>query len=400
MKKSYGYVIVGGGLSGASAVKGIRGRDPDGGILLLGAEAHRPYDRPPLSKKLWLGKKKLEDIFIGPPDFYEKNKVDLRLGSRAVSLDLKTKEIRDSSGNVFGYEKLLLATGCAPRKLDIPGGSLRDVCYFRSLDDYIFLKERAREGRSVIIVGGGFIGSELAAVLSVNNVSVTMLFPSSYLCNRVLPEALGLAVQKDFMDRGIRVLANTTPSAIEQKDGRLFVATKERGTLTADMLVAGVGVTPSAELAISAGLKTGDGIEVDGHLRTSDGSVYAAGDVASFPYTELGERKRVEHWDNAMSQGKVAGENMAGAEKEYDYMPYFFSDLFDFGYEAVGDVSSRLEVVVDWFEENRKGVLYYLKDNIVRGVMLCNVWEKVEEARELIREKKAVSAQLLKGRIR
>mgnify|MGYP003451979405 FL=1 len=400
MALSYRYIIVGGGLAGASAIKGIREHDAEGSIVLLGAEGHRPYDRPPLSKKLWLGKKKVEDIFIGEPGFYEKNGVELQLGKRVVALDTKAHEVKDASGKVYRYEKLLIATGCSPRKLDIPGGDLREVCYFRSLDDYTFLREKAAEGASAIIIGGGFIGSELAAVLSVNKVSVTMVFPSDYLCNRVLPPSLGLSVQKDFIDRGIRVLANTTPTAIEQKGKEFFVSTKERGVLESDIVVVGPGVAPSIELAEGALLKTGDGIEVDSRLCTSDPDVYSAGDAASFPYKELGVRKRVEHWDNAMSQGRLAGENMAGADKEYDYMPYFFSDLFDFGYEAVGEVSSRLDVVAHWQEENKKGVLYYLKENMVRGVMLCNVWDKVEEARQIIRKKEVVTAEGLKGRIR
>lgn len=399
MALSYKFIIAGGGLAAASAVKGIREHDPDGSILLLGSEAHRPYDRPPLSKKLWLGKKKVEDIFIGQPGFYEKNGVELALGKKAVALDTQAHELRDASGKAYKYGKLLIATGCSPRKLDIPGGDLKDVCYFRTLDDYVFLKEKAREGASVVIIGGGFIGSELAAVLSVNKVSVTMVFPSDYLCNRVLPPQLGLSVQKDFIGKGIRVIANTTPTAIERKGEKFFVTTRERGVLESDIVVVGAGVAPSIELAAGAHLKTGDGIEVDSRLRTSSPDVYAAGDVASFPYKELGGLKRVEHWDNAMSQGKLAGENMAGANKEYDHMPYFFSDLFDFGYEAVGEVSSRLDVVAHWQEENKKGVLYYLKDNVVRGVMLCNVWEKVEEARELIRKKEVVTAEALKGRI-
>src|SRR4030067_2252028 len=195
MKRNYRYIIVGGGLAGASAIKGIREHDSAGSILLVGAEPYMPYDRPPLSKKLWLGKKKVEDIFIDPSGFYEENGVDLRIGTRAASLDAKARELRDEAGAIFGYEKLLLATGAAPKKLDIPGGSRKEVCYYRSLDDYSRMREKAVEGARAIIVGGGLIGSELAAALSVNKVSVTMLFPSPYLCSRGLPEALGPSVQ-------------------------------------------------------------------------------------------------------------------------------------------------------------------------------------------------------------
>lgn len=400
MKGNYRYIIVGGGLAGASAIKGIREHDKDGSILLFGAEPHRPYDRPPLSKKLWFGKKKVEDIFIDPPDFYEKNGALLKLGAKAVSLDAKARELKDEAGAVYGYEKLLLATGATPRKLNIPGGPLKGVCYYRSLDDYSRLREQAAEGASAIVIGGGFIGSELAAALSINKVSVTMIFPSPYLCNRVLPEALGRAVQDDFINRGVRVFAKTSPASFEYKDKKFIVKTVDNRVFEADMLVVGVGVAPSVELAEGAGLILGDGIDVDSTLQTSDPHVYSAGDSAYFPYRELGRKMRVEHWDNALSQGHLAGENMAGAGKEYGHMPYFFSDLFDFGYEAVGDVNASLEVVADWQEENKKGVLYYLKDGKVKGVMLCNVWDKVETARELIRKKETATATSLKGWIR
>lgn len=399
MKRKYGYIIIGGGLAGASAIKGIREHDKDGSILLLGAEPYMPYDRPPLSKKLWFGKKKVEDIFIDPPGFYEKNGVELRLGIRAVSLDAKARELKDETGGAYGYEKLLLATGASPRKLDIPGGSLKEVCYYRSLDDYSRMREKAAEGASAIVVGGGFIGSELAAALCVNKVSVTMIFPSPYLCSRVLPEALGRAVQDDFISRGVKVFAKTSPASFEYDEGRFTVKTADHRVFEADMLIVGAGVAPSVELAEGAGLKLGDGIDVDSRLRTSDPDIYSAGDAAYFPYRELGRKMRVEHWDNALSQGHLAGENMAGAAKEYVHMPYFFSDLFDFGYEAVGEVSSSLEVVPDWQEENKKGVLYYLKDGNIAGVMLCNIWDKVDEARALIRKKETVSAESLKGLI-
>ena len=170
--------------------------------------------------------------------------------------------------------------------------------------------------------------------------------------------------------------------------------------MEADFTLAGLGIVPNTELAQRCGVETDDGILVDEELTTSHPDIYAAGDVANFPYLALGQRKRIEHWDHAVNHGKQAGRNMAGANEQYDYMPYFFSDLFEFGYEAVGQVDSRLQVVADWQEKNEQGVLYYLDDGIVQGVMLCNVWDKVEEARELIRKRTPVSEEALKGQIR
>ena len=395
----YRYIIVGGGLAGEKAIKGIRSRDREGSILLLAAESHRPYDRPPLTKKLWFGKKKLEDIYLDPPDFYEKDGVSMRLGTRAVKCDATEKTVHDETGAAFQYEKLLIATGGTPRTLDIPGGQLEDIFYYRSIDDYTRLRGLAREGASAIVIGGGFIGSEIAAALNVNKVDVTMLFPSAYLCSRVFPEPLGTHIQEDFEKRGVRIFSHTTPTAIRKKGGRFAFTAKGR-EFEADILIVGAGISPNIELARSAGIKADDGIHVNEFLQSSDVDVFAAGDCANFPYKALSKRMRVEHWDNALTQGTVAGENMAGATKPYDHMPYFFSDLFDFGYEAVGEVNSALQTFADWQQENSKGVIYYLSDNRVRGVMLCNVWDKVEEARELIRKGETHTPASLKGAIR
>ena len=396
----YRYIIVGGGLAGASAIKGIRGRDREGSILLLCAEPHIPYDRPPLTKKLWFGKKKLEDIYLNPSEFYEKDGVSARLGVRAVKCDATEKTLHDETGASFQYEKLLMATGGSPRILDIPGGSLEDIFYYRSIDDYTRLREKAKEGASAIVVGGGFIGSEIAAALNINKVEVTMIFPSAYLCSRVFPEALGLHIQEDFEKRGVHIFGHTTPAAIQRKGRKFVVTTTKKQSFEADILIVGAGIAPNIELARSAGIKADDGVHVNEFLQTSDPDVFAAGDCANFPYKALSKRTRVEHWDNALMQGALAGENMAGAMRPYDHMPYFFSDLFDFGYEAVGDVNSGLQTYADWQEENAKGVIYYLNENRVRGVMLCNVWDKVEDARTLIRKGEVNTPASLKGAIR
>ncbi|HBG46565.1 MAG TPA: pyridine nucleotide-disulfide oxidoreductase [Deltaproteobacteria bacterium] len=399
MDGRYRYVIIGGGLAGASAIKGIRERDMDGRVMLLGAEADRPYDRPPLSKKLWFGQKKLEDIFLEPTDYYEKNGVDLRLGTRAVKLDANEKTVIDDTGGVYGYEKLLIATGGSPRALQIPGGDLEEIFYYRYIDDYRRLRQKAAAGASALVIGGGFIGSEIAAALSFNGVEVTMIFPSSYICDRVFPEPLGRAVEASFIKKGIRLFPDARPASVAKKGDRFILKTVDGRSFESDMVIAGIGITPAVELARSAGIKTEDGITVDEFLRTSEQDVFAAGDCAFFPYKALDRMTRVEHWDNALTQGRRAGLNMAGAKEPYDHMPYFFSDLFDFGYEAVGEVSSNLDTFADWQEENMKGVVYYLKERRVRGVMLCNVWEKVDEARSLIRKGGELTPEDLLGAI-
>jgi len=398
--KTYTYVIVGGGLAGASAVQGIRELDKKGAILLIGGEQHLPYDRPPLSKKLWFGQKTVEEIFLHPREFYDQNGVDLLLGIFVTSLDDGKRTIADDKGRTFSYEKLLLATGGVPTRLPIPGGDIEGICYYRSLDDYLRMRKEAAEGKSAVVVGGGFIGSEIAAALTVNKVEVTMIFPGSYICSRVFPEPLARALEKNFVQRGVKILTGDSPASFAKNEGRFVVTTTVGRRIESDMVVVGIGIRPSIELAHKAGLKTGNGIILNEYLQSSDPDIYAAGDNAFFPYQALGQQMRLEHWDCALNQGMQAGRNMAGAKEPFTYMPYFFSDLFEFGYEAVGEVNAGLETFADWQKENDMGVIYYLKDGRVRGAMMCNVWDKVEAARKLIRRGQSGSPESLRGAIR
>jgi len=397
---SYKYVIVGGGLAGASAVEGIRQIDTDGAILLLCGEDRRPYHRPPLSKGLWTGKKKLEKIHVHNEAFYADNGAELVLGTRVASLDPRGKTVTADGGRQWRYEKLLLATGGEPRRLDVPGGELDALCYFRGVNDYLSLRPRAGNSKTAVVVGGGFIGSELAAALTAVGTAVTMVYPGQQLCSRVFPPSLGRAVQEDFRRRGVTIRTGDKPVSFARADGRLVTRTAGGGEIASDIVVVGVGIAPATALAESAGLRCSDGIEVDELLRTSDGDIFAAGDDARFPYKALGRAVRVEHWDNARAQGRQAGRNMAGAAEPYDYMPYFFSDLFDLGYEAVGDVDGRGETFADWQSENVKGVVYYRREGKVRGALMCGVWDKVDSARELIRAGKTLGDSDLRGAIR
>lgn len=400
MAEHYPYVIVGSQLAGASAVEGIRGVDTEGAILLVGQEAALPYDRPPLSKGLWLGKKRPEEIFLHEQSYYDDQGVTLKTGVEVLQVDATRKMISDSSMESYEYEKLLLATGGSPRRLNAPGGNLPGVCYYRTIEDFQRIREQAKKGSSALVIGGGFIGSEMAAALCANGVAVMMIYAGPYLCDRVFPRGLGHAMESVYESKGVSIRSNLGLTQVEERDGRVIAQTSGGDEIAADFALAGLGIVPNVELAERSGLEIDDGILVDEELQTSHPDIYAAGDVANFPYIALGQRRRIEHWDHAVNQGKQAGRNMAGAGERYEYMPYFFSDLFEFGYEAVGQVDSRLQVVADWEQEYEKGVLYYLDGGVVRGVMLCNVWDKVEEARVLIREGRQVSEEALSGRIR
>jgi 3-phenylpropionate/trans-cinnamate dioxygenase ferredoxin reductase subunit len=400
MKHRYDYVIVGGGLAGASAIQGIRELDATGSILLIGEEGHLPYDHPPLSKKLWFEKIKVDEIFLHDRAFYDTHGVTLVSGAKVARLGSTAKTLTTADGATCGYGKLLLATGCKARTLTIPGGDLDGICYFRSLDDYLRTRGVAAEGKSAVVIGGGFIGSELAAALNINKLNVTMIFPGETLCDRVLPDYLGRAVQRRYVEKGIRILASDKPVSFSRNGSKFTTRTEKGETIASDIVIVGVGVIPEMELAKSGGLEVGNGIVVNEYLETSKPDIYAAGDNAFFPYRVLGQPMRVEHWDHALNQGKWAGRNMAGAHDPYTYQPYFFSDLFEFGYEATGEVDSRLETFADWQKENDTGIIYYLREGKVRGVMMCNVWDKVEAARELIRKGETLMPEKLRGLIR
>jgi 3-phenylpropionate/trans-cinnamate dioxygenase ferredoxin reductase component len=391
------YLIVGAGLAGTSAIEGIRELDQNRSITMIGSENHLPYDRPPLSKKLWFGQKKVEDIFLHDRTFYDNNGVMLLLGRRVVELDAKSKTVRDSNGEIHQFGKLLLATGGVPQTLRVPGGDIDGVCYYRYLDDYLRTRELTAAGKSAVVVGGGFIGSELAAALCINKVNVTLINHSVYLCKRVFPESLGLAMERLFQSRSIRMLKGQGPASFERKGSRLVVRIADGEQIEVDMVIAGVGIRPADDLAKHAGLNVDNGVIVNEYLQTSNPDIYAAGDIARFPYRALGPTTRLEHWDNALNQGKHAARNMAGAHDPFTYMPYFFSDLFEFGYEAVGEVDSRLETFADWQKENEKGVIYYMKEGKVRGAMMCNVWDKVRAARELIERGETMPTGKLRG---
>ena len=371
----YRYVIVGGGMTGDSACRGIRDHDQEGSIGLFGAEAHEPYARPPLTKGLWSGKEE-SSIFRGTTGLG----VDVHAGSRIVALDLDGHTVTDDAGTAHGYEKLLLATGGSPRHLPGDGSG---VVYFRTLDDYRQLRELAGDGVRFAVVGGGFIGSEITAALSSTGSQVTIVFPEDGIGARLFPAELAAFVNGYYREKGVTVLDGELVDSVDQGS----LTTKSGKTVDADAIVAGLGIVPATDLAESAGLEVDDGILVDDLGRAGGrDDVFAAGDVARFPVPALGGSRRVEHEDHANTHGRVVGANMAGAGTPYDHLPFFYSDLFDLGYEAVGDVDSRLGTVAEWADPNRKGVVAYLDESgVPRGFLLWDVWDKVDDARELIR---------------
>ncbi len=376
MNTSSKYLIIGGGIAAHAACMAIRERDPNGVITLLNAEKHAPYDRPPLSKKLWKGQS-VDSIQrdTGKLD------INLQLDVVAIGGNPYARQVHDDRGNTHSYQKLLLATGSQPRRFPFADP---DVTYFRTLDDYRRVREVAERSGRFTVVGGGFIGSEMAAALCDFGCKVTLLFPEHGIGAGIFPSALSQFLNDYYWQRGVTVMPNETVKHISTDNGKASLTTSGGLTIHSDAIIAGLGVEPEVWIAQAMGLQTGNGVHVDRQLRTSSPNVFAAGDVANFYNPYLGKRQRVEHEDNALAMGRIAGLNMVECTESYDHIPFFYSDLFDLGYEAVGNLSSSLVTIQEWDDPFRKGTVYYTREGLVQGVLLWNIWDRLEQARDLI----------------
>jgi 3-phenylpropionate/trans-cinnamate dioxygenase ferredoxin reductase component len=376
-------------MAGASAIEGIRTHDRDGRILLISRENLTPYQRPYLSKDLWFGKHTLAELPVYADSFYAENHVDLSLRREIVELEASSHTLWDDHDAVVTYDKLLLATGGKPRILDAVGESLVGVHYFRLLEDYLFLAQHVEQIQHALVLGGGFIGLEIAAAIRHAGKEVTLVYPEEYPLARILPRELGQFVADFYRGKGVETISGEVVASLDAGQGLVHARTRAGNTISTQLVVAGVGMVPAIGLAEANGLEIGNGIEVDEYARTSDASIWAAGDVAEFPYLALGTRTRIEHVDHAIFHGRLAGENMAGANRVYDHLPMFFSDFFELGWEAVGETTSSHRVDAVWGEPFKDGVLFYVNhDDVVRGVMLWNRWGLVDWARDIIRAQK------------
>jgi NADPH-dependent 2,4-dienoyl-CoA reductase/sulfur reductase-like enzyme len=393
MDHVHDYLIIGGGMAADAAAKAIAEVERGANIGIVGDDVSPPYQRPPLSKALWKGDKSLADIDLATAQ----SGATLHLGRRIASLDRAGHVARDAQGDAYRYRRLLLATGATPRALGFDGGER--LIDFRTLADYQALRRYAKPGAHIAVIGGGFIGSELAASLCGIGCKVTMLFPGRSIGAGRYPDGLCAYLDAYYREQGVELRAGIKVTGGRAVDGGVELELSEGGALCVDAVVAGIGVTPNTTLAEQVGLAIDNGIVVDAQLRSSDADIWAAGDVANFHSVALDRRMRVEHEDAAIGMGRHAGRAMAGVAEDYVSQPFFYSDLFDLGYEAVGLLDSRLQVVEDWREPNREGVIYYLDGGRVRGVLLWNVWDQVDAARALLAESGPFDAASLRGRL-
>lgn len=398
--KEYNIVILGGGLAGGYAAAALveAGLEP-GELGIISAEQMLPYDRPPLSKQFLLGEKDRDSLLINERDFYEEHGIDVFLDNRATGLDLQARHIQLENGETVKFDKLLIATGAGVRTLGVPGADLDNIFYLRRVGDARRIHEAAENAEQAVVIGGSFIGMEVASVLQRLGVETTMVFPEERVWEAFFTPEMSAYFEQVYGDRGVTILPEAKVVGFSGDGTVSRVEVTQRGkslTLPADFVVAGVGVEPNVDLFKSTALELDNGIVVDRFLETSIDDIYAAGDVANFPDQIFDRRKRIEHWDNARSQGEHAARVMMGDRQPYVHVPYFFSDVFDKSYEFWGDnrqadrVIHRGDVASGSFS-----VWWFRGDHVVAAFVMDRPERERELAPKWIRTQATVSAKAL-----
>lgn len=385
LQESYDHVIVGGGIVADKAARAIHERTPDATVVILTRDGEGPVFRPDLTKGLWLDEStSVRDIDLGTA---ADTGVQLVTDTTVTSVDPSSHTVTTDGGDTVGYGTLLLATGASARTLD--GVDDDRVAYIRSVSDYRALRDKVSDSTRVAVVGGGYIGSETAVALNAVGATVDIYTPDERVLGHMFPESITGHLEDVYADNGVRVHHGFLLDHLDTSGETLTLVSENGDAVTADLAVIGFGAVLNTGLAEDAGLPLEDsGVAVDSSLRTSEPDIYAAGDIAEFTDPLLG-RRHVEHVDNAEQSGTVAGENMAGGTSTYEYTPLFFSDIFDDGYEAVGTLSTELDVLEDWNDDHTAAVVYYLRDDVAEGVLLWNTWDSVPKARDIMAASKA-----------
>jgi 3-phenylpropionate/trans-cinnamate dioxygenase ferredoxin reductase subunit len=398
MTRPQTFVIVGGGLAGAKAAEALRTEGFDGRVVLLADEPERPYDRPPLSKDYLQGKSEKEKIYVHPERWYVDNDVELLLNCPASHIDVTAHQLTVQSGEQFGYDKLLLATGSSPRHLKVPGSDLDGVLYLRRVADCEAIKAAFVTAMRVAIVGAGWIGLETAAAARAAGVEATVLETAELPLVRVLGPEVAEIFLNLHSGHGVTMLMGVEVAEITGVDHQVTgVRLADGRHIDADVVVVGVGIAPNTELGEAAGLTIDNGIVVDEYLQSSDPDVFAAGDVANVWYPLLGRHLRLEHWSAALNQGPVAAVNMMGGAVAYDRVPYFYSDQYDLGMEYSGFVDSGNydQMVFRGEVTEGKYIAFWLAKGRILAGMNVNVWDVTDAIADLVRSGKPIDVARL-----
>ncbi|HYN93548.1 MAG TPA: FAD-dependent oxidoreductase [Pilimelia sp.] len=378
------FVIVGASLAGAAAAEALRSRGFDGRVVLVGEEPARPYERPPLSKGYLAGQSGLDKVYVHEAGFYADRSIELRTGTTVVGLDPERSVVTLAGGETIPYDRLLLATGAAPRRLAVPGANLPGVHYLRTLADADNLAAAADEASSVAVIGAGWVGSEVAATLRQRGLPVALVEPAATPLERVLGREVGGIYRDLHADHGVALHLGQGAASLHGGDRVEEVRTTGGARIAADLVVVGVGAVPRTELAAGAGLLLGNGVLVDEYLQSSHPGIFAAGDVASAWHPWYRTHVRVEHWANACHQGAAAAASMMGVREPYERVPYFFSDQYDLGMEYTGYCPTWDQVVLRGDPAGREFIAFWLAGGQVVAGMNANVWDVGETLRELV----------------
>jgi 3-phenylpropionate/trans-cinnamate dioxygenase ferredoxin reductase subunit len=390
MSTEQNFVIVGGGLAGASAAEELRKQGFDGSVTLLASEKHEPYIRPPLSKGYLNGSDGLDAVYVHPSEWYAENHIDVKTGTSATSIDRAAHEVTLSTGEKLPYDKLLLATGSSPRQLPIEGADLAGVHYLRTLDDSEALQAELKAGgKKLVLVGSGWIGMEVGATARTLGNEVTILERDPIPLANALGDELGTLFADYHKEKGVVLRTSLIVDKIVGADGHVNGVALDGGEIVpADLVLVGIGAVPNVQLAMDAGLDVDNGILTDASLKTSDPDIYAAGDVASALHPLIGQRLRSEHWANALNEGPAAARAMLGQEVAFDDIPYFYTDQFDLGmeYSGYGPLTRDAKVVYRGNKDSREFIAFWVADGKVVAGMNVNVWDVNEQVQRIIRE--------------
>lgn len=388
-----GIVIVGGGLAGAVAAESYRKAGGVEKVSILSADTDLPVHRPPLSKEYLRGDESLDNVYVHPAGFYHEQQIEIRLETRVDGIDRDAREVVLAGGDRIGYDTLVLATGARSRRLPVPGGDLPGVFYLRSLRSAEELRRAYEDATRAVIVGAGFIGMEVVASLTQRGIACTVVEMAPRMWSAIVPPAVSAFIQRYYAARGVSFRFNAGVAAIEGKERAERVVLADGGVLPADLVVAGVGAVLNTGLAEAAGLEVERGVVVDEHFRSSDPHIYAIGDIAAFP-DPIGGRVHLEHWDNALHQGRALGQTLAGQGDRFEHVAYFFSDLFDLSLNMVGYPSGWDDVIVRGDPADDRFTVVYARGGVVSAVLMINDDRHFDAWTQLVKSRQPVSAAL------
>ncbi|BDB98453.1 NAD(P)/FAD-dependent oxidoreductase [Saccharolobus caldissimus] len=381
------YLIIGSGIAGYNALKELLSIKPNAKVIMVSSDKYYPYDRPPLSKQYLRGRISRDKLFFESEEFYRRDNLKVLLGKKVDKINVKDKTAILSDNNVIQFEKALIATGGSPRRLGIAGESFAGVHYLRTLDDADNLKRDIASSKRALIIGGGFIGVEVASSLTLLGVKTTVIEVKPYIWNTFVDEKISKFIQKYFENKGVQFILNESVKEL-QGDHRVRLAITESGKrIEADLVLIAVGITPNVEVAQKSGIEVGNGIIVNEYLQTSVSDIYAAGDVANIYDPIEKRRKRIEHWNNAEYTGKLAARNMVGGNESYNFISSIWSDIFDLHIESAGDTMNYDEYVIRGrFELDKPNFnVIYLKGGVVKGYLAINrEFEELETLNKMI----------------